>query len=178
MKTDIVPMEKIQQAILLVRGSKVMLDRDLALLYGIETRVLNQAVKRNRDRFPDDFIFQLTKQEWVNLKCQIGTSSLGWGGKRKLPMAFTEHGVAMASNLLKSDRAIKVSVEIVRAFIRMREFLNSRKEMGRELRNLKSFLLKHSHANDREFRQVWQAIEKLSAPLTEKTQRKIGFDLT
>lgn len=182
MKNDelksIMPIERIEKVIYIIRDRKVILDQDLAALYGTETKQLNRAVVRNRKRFPEDFIFQLTKQEWTNLKCQIGTSSSGWGGKRKLPMAFTEHGVAMAANLLKSERAIAVSVEIVRAFIRMREFLSSQKEMGRELCNLKSFLLKHSHANDREFQRIWRAIGKLSSPPAEKTQRKIGFDLT
>jgi len=174
---SIIPLERIERVIYVIRDRRVILDKDLAMLYGVETKNLNRAVIRNWKRFPEDFIFQLTKQEWTNLKCQFGTSSSGWGGKRKLPMAFTEHGVAMASNLLKSERAIEVSVEIVRAFIRMRQILTSHREMSKELAELKSFLLKHSHANDREFRQVWRAIEKLSMSLTEKKQGKIGFDL-
>jgi len=171
------PAERIERAIYVLRGRKVILDQDLATLYGVETKNLNKAVDRNQKRFPEDFIFRLSKEEWSNLKFQIGTSSSGWGGKRKLPLAFTEHGVAMAANLLKSDRAIEVSVEIVRAFIRMREFLNSQSNLTREVHELKSFLLKHSNQNSQEFRQVWEAIEKLSTPPSEKEQRRIGFDL-
>jgi hypothetical protein len=103
-------------------------------------------------------------------------TSRSWGGRRKPPKALTEHGVLMAANLLKSDQAITVSVEIVRAFIKMREFLNSHKEMVRELSEIKSFLLKYSNSTDREFRRIWQAIEKLSNPPSQK-ERQIGFDL-
>jgi len=184
---SMIPLERIENVIYVIRGQKVMLDRDLAILYGTETRVLIQAVKRNIDRFPEDFIFQLTKEEWANLKCQIGTSSSaclksqivisnGRGGMRTMPYVFTEHGVAMASNLLKSKRAVVISVEIVRAFIRMRQMLTGQKEMGKELTELKSFLLKHANHNDREFKRVWDAIGKLSQPL-DKEQRKIGFQL-
>ncbi len=173
----ILPMERNERAIYFIRGRKVILDQDLAALYGVETRNFNKAVHRNRKRFPEDFSFRLTKDEWDRLMFQIGTSSSGWGGRRKLPIAFTEHGVAMAANLLKSDRAVEISVEIVRAFILLREFLNSRKEMGKELNDLKSFMLKHSHANNHEFQRVWKAIESLSHPPTEREQRKIGFDL-
>jgi hypothetical protein len=171
---SIMPVERIEGFIYVIRGQKIILDRDLAMLYGVETKQLNRAVMRNRKRFPEDFIFQMTKQEWINLKCQFGTSSSDWGGKRKLPIAFTGHGVAMASNLLKSARAVEMSVEIVRAFIRIRQVLAGYKEMNKELTDLKSFLLKHSNSNDREFRRVWQTIEKLSSPPAE---RKIGFDL-
>jgi len=174
---SIIPTERIEKSIYVIRGRRIILDQDLATLYGVETKSLNRAVIRNRRRFPENFIFQLTKQEWANLKFQIGTSSLIWGGRRKLPIAFTEHGVAMAANLLKSDRAIGVSVEIVRTFIRMRHTLSSLKDVSKELADLKSFLLKHSNANDREFRRVWCTIEKLAKPTNDKGQPKIGFDL-
>lgn len=163
--------------IYIIREQKVILDQDLAVLYGVETKNLNKAVARNQERFPEDFIFQLAKKEWDHLKFHFGTSSLGWGGRRKLPMAFTEHGIAMAANLLKSERAAAISVEIIRTFIKLREFLNSQKEMANELVEVKSFLLKHSNSTDREFRKVWQAIEKLSSPLSDN-ERSIGFKLS
>ena len=174
---SLLPAERIERAIHVIRGRKVILDQDLAALYGVGTRDLNKALARNRRRFPEDFTFRITKNEWHRLMFQIGTSKKGRGGRRKLPIAFTEHGVAMAANLLKSDRAIEVSVEIVRAFIRMREFLNSQSKLAHEVGELKSFLLKHSSQNSQEFRHVWAAIEKLSTPSTEKEQRQIGFDL-
>ncbi|MBU1017594.1 ORF6N domain-containing protein [Patescibacteria group bacterium] len=177
MKKDesIIPSERIERSIYIIRGRKVILDQDLAALYGAETKNLNKAVSRNKKRFPEDFIFKLTKEEWTNLKFQFGTSSSDWGGRRKLPMAFTEHGVVMAANLLKSDRAVTISVEIVRTFIRLREFFSSQKEMSKELSELKSFLLKHSNKTNREFQRVWQAIEKLTEK--PKNQRQIGFSL-
>lgn len=171
----IIPAERIERTIYIIRDRKVILDQDLAALYGVGTRDLNKAVSRNRKRFPEDFIFKLTHTEWDCLMFQIGTSKTGRGGRRKLPMAFTEHGVAMAANLLKSERAIKISVEIVRAFIRLREFLSSRKAINKEISELKSFVLKHSHANDREFQRVWAAFEKLITPPPEKEQPRIGF---
>jgi len=178
MKKDeaIIPVERIEHVIYIIRGQKVILDQDLAMLYGVETKQLNRAVSRNQKRFPEDFIFKLTKEEWGLLKCQIGTSKIGRGGKQKLPMAFTEHGVAMASNLLKSQRAAEVSVEIVRAFIRMRQVLATHKEMTKELSDLKNFVLKHSNANGRELKRVWNAIDKLAKPIDDK-KPKIGFNL-
>jgi hypothetical protein len=171
----IIPAEGIERSIYVIRGHKVILDQDLAALYGVETKNLNKAVNRNQKRFPEDFIFQLTKEEWTDLKFQFGTSSSGWGGRRKLPMAFTEHGVAMAANLLKSNRAIEVSVEIVRTFIRLREFLSLQKELVKELAEMKDYVLKNTHKTDCEFRRIWRAIEKLAEKPEE--QRQIGFDL-
>ena len=113
--------ETIANKIYFIRNQKVMLDRDLAILYGIETKVLNQAVKRNMSRFPEDFMFQLTEIEFQNLKSQIVTSS--WGGSRKLPSAFTEHGVLMLSSVLKSDKAIQVNIQIMRIFTKVRQML-------------------------------------------------------
>ncbi|MFH0838254.1 MAG: ORF6N domain-containing protein [Patescibacteria group bacterium] len=149
----------------------------MAELYEVETGALNRAIKRNTQRFPDDFAFQITQKEWESLRFQFGTSNKGRGGRRYMPFAFTEHGVVMAANLLKSERAIAVSVEIVRTFIKLRELLSSHKEIAKQLVELKSFLLKHSNSNDREFRKVWQAIEKLSQPPSQK-ERQIGFDLS
>ena len=172
----LIPIERIEGAIYFIREQKVILDQDLATLYGVSTGNFNKAINRNQKRFPEDFAFRLTRNEWADLIFQIGRSKSGRGGRRKSPMAFTEHGVAMAANLLKSERAIAISVEIVRTFIKMREFLNSHKEMARELTEIKSFLLKYSNSTDREFRRVWQAIEKLSNP-PHQEERRIGFDL-
>ncbi len=118
-----IPVERIEKAILLIRGEKVLLDKDLAVLYGVSTSVLNKAVTRNIDRFPSDFMFQLTRKEFSDLKFHFGTSS--WGGTRKLPRAFTEQGVAMLSGVLKSKRAVRVNVEIMRAFVKLRRMLAS-----------------------------------------------------
>lgn len=189
---SLVPMEQIERLIFVIRGQKVILDQDLAALYGVETKGLNRAIYRNQKRFPEDFAFQLTKEEWnslrcqigtskserTNLKCQFGTSRSGWGGRRKLPIVFTEHGVVMAANVLRSERAVSVSIDIVRSFVKLRQMLATQKEITKELADLKSFLLEHSHANGREFKRVWSAIEKLSQPLTEKERDQIGFDLS
>ncbi|MBI5412671.1 ORF6N domain-containing protein [Candidatus Peregrinibacteria bacterium] len=136
------------------------------------------------DRFPDDFAFQLTNEEWgslrsqfatSNLMFQIGTSSL-WGGRRKSPRVFTEHGAYAAAFVLRSPRAQKMSIEVIRAFIRMRQLLASQEGLSKDVKELKSFVLKHSNKTDREFRRVWQAIEKLSAPPPVE-ERRIGFCL-
>ena len=149
-----------------------MLAHDLAALYGIETKNLNKALKRNQNRFPEDFAFQLSDSEWKNLRFQIGTSS--YGGRRYRPYAFTEHGVVMLANVIRSEHAIKMSVEVVRAFIRLRQTLATQSQISKELSELKAFMLKHANANDREFLRLWQAIEKLSSP---PNSRRIGFDL-
>ncbi|MBU0586846.1 ORF6N domain-containing protein, partial [Candidatus Micrarchaeota archaeon] len=155
------------------------LDRDLAVLYGVETKNLNKAVKRNIERFPEDFAFQLTKEEWNSLGFQFGTLDTGKGSKRGkytkyLPYAFTEQGVAMLSSVLRSPQAVKVNIEIMRAFIKLRQTLASHKELAKDLQEIKEFVLKNSSKNNREFQRIWRAIEKL----TEKpNQRKIGFDL-
>ena len=124
--SEIIPLENIENRILVIRGQKVLLDRDLAELYGVPTKVLNQAVKRNQDRFPSDFMFQLTDQELTNLKSQFVTSS--WGGRRKPPNAFTEQGVAMLSSVLKSAKSIRINIAIMRAFVIMRKMLLSQVE--------------------------------------------------
>jgi hypothetical protein len=129
-----VPSERIQKAIFLIRGQKVMLDKDLAELYGVSTSVLNKAVTRNIDRFPPDFMFRLTSEEFSDLKFHFGTSS--WGGTRKRPRAFTEQGVAMLSSVLRSKRAVQVNIEIMRAFVRLREILASHSELARKLEEL------------------------------------------
>src|SRR5437879_4304037 len=123
----LIPTERIEKAILLIREHKVMLDSDLADLYGVETKTLVRAVKRNVERFPEDFMFQLTQEEFDHLRYQFGTSSV-WGGRRYAPYAFTEQGVAMLSSVLRSKRAIEVNVAIMRAFVRLREMLISNKD--------------------------------------------------
>jgi hypothetical protein len=128
---SIIPIERIQRCILLIRGHKVLLDKDLAVLYGVETRVLNQAVTRNSERFPDDFMFQLNREEFENLKSQIVNSD--WGGTRKLPRAFTEQGVAMLSSVLRSKQAIQVNIAIMRVFAKLREILADNASLRRKV---------------------------------------------
>ncbi len=171
-----IPTERIERVIYIIRGHRVMLDEDLARLYGVETKALNRAVKRNQERFPIDFSFSLAQEEWDNLKCQFGTSSL-WGGRRKLPLVFTEHGVVMLANVLKSKRAALISIEVARAFIRLRQALAGQKEVVKEVMELKSFVLRHAQKSDQEFRKVWRAIEKLSMPPPKKEETRMGFKL-
>lgn len=174
---SIIPIGRIEGVVHIIRNHKVILDQDLAVLYGVETGQLNRAVKRNKKRFPEEFAFQLSKDEWNSLRCQFGisNSNTGRGGRRYMPFVFTEHGVAMAANLLKNDRAIEVSIEIVRTFIRLREFLTSHKELAKEFQEIKEFVLKNSSKNNREFQRVWRTIEKLTKK--PKKQRQIGFNL-
>src|SRR5204862_418985 len=150
--STLIPGERIEQAILLIRGKKVMLDADLAAIYGVTTKRLNEQFRRNRDRFPSDFAFRLTTTEFDNLRSQIATSS--WGGRRYPPFAFTEHGAVMLASVLKSPVAIATSVEVVRAFIRLRELLATHKDLGRRLDELEA-------KYDRQFAVVFDAIRKL-----------------
>jgi len=170
-----IPIEHITQAILLLRGHKVMLDEDLAALYGVETKALNRAIKRNLERFPEDFMFQLTAEEFDNLRYQSGTSNLRsqigtsrWGGRRYPPYAFTEQGVAMLSSVLRSDRAIHVNIEIMRAFVRLRSMLASNAELARKLAALEK-------KYDTQFKVVFDAIRELMTPPEQKKKRPIGF---
>lgn len=165
-KRSLVPVERIKKAILLIRRQKVMLDADLATLYGVETRVLIQAVKRNLERFPEDFMFQLSQKEFTLLRSQSVTSS-DWGGRRYPPYAFTEQGVAMLSSVLRSPRAIQVNIEIMRAFIRLRQILASHAELAQKLDALEK-------KYDAQFKVVFDAIRQLMAP-PEPKRRPIGF---
>jgi hypothetical protein len=140
--TSVVPFERIASAIYLIRGERVMMDADLATLYGVETKALKRAVLRNRTRFPKDFMFVLERQEVVNLRRQSGTSS-SWGGLRYFPMAFTEQGVAMLSCVLRSERAIAVNIAIMRVFVRLREFLTSQVKLAKRLRVLEQEVAEH-----------------------------------
>jgi hypothetical protein len=165
----VVPAERIEQAILLIRGQKVLLDRDLAELYGVTTKVLNQAVRRNRKRFPEDFMFQLTKEEFENWRSQFVTSNLtAKMGLRRRPYAFTEQGVAMLSSVLNSERAIEVNISIMRAFVRMREFLSAHKDLARRLDELE-------RKYDSQFKVVFEAIRQLMSPPVPPPRRRIGF---
>jgi len=162
---DLIRSERIEKRIFLLRGQRVMLSMDLAELYGVEPRVLVQAVKRNIERFPDDFMFQLDIQEVRNLKSQIVISS--WGGQRFLPYAFTEQGVAMLSSVLKSKRAAQVNIEIMRAFVRLRQLIASNKELAKRLDELEK-------KYDSQFKVVFDAIRELMTPLPPPP-RRIGF---
>jgi hypothetical protein len=164
-KRSVIPAARIENAILLIRDRKVMLDRDLAALYQVLTRNLNKAVTRNKDRFPPDFMFSLTREEVDNLKFQFGTSS--WGGTRKPPRAFTEQGVAMLSSVLRSKRAVQVNIEIMRTFARLRLFLATHADLARKLDVLEK-------KYDSQFRVVFDAIRQLMTP-PEPKKRKIGF---
>ena len=165
--TDLIPEERIEKRILLLRGHKVMLDSTLAGLYGVKTKVLIQAVKRNLERFPIDFMFQLENQEVTNLRSQIVTSSL-WGGRRYHPFAFTEHCVAMLSSVLHSPQAIQVNIQIMRTFGRLREIIVSHKELAKKLEVLEK---KYDH----QFKLVFDAIRELMAPPPLPPKRRIGF---
>jgi len=157
----IIPAERIRQCIYLIRGQKVLLDEDLAGLYGVETRVLNQAVARNMERFPEDFAFRLSADEFENLKSQIVTSS--WGGRRKPPRAFTEQGVAMLSSVLRSARAISVNIAIMRTFVRLREILADNASLRRKIEQ-----------HDEQIKQLFLILrEMLQAP--KQPQKKFGF---
>lgn len=162
-----------ENLILLLRGERVMLDSDLARMYGVETRILVQAVKRNPDRFPPDFMFQLSHDETGILRSQSVISRLAGdsrhGGRRYTPYAFTEQGVAMLSSVLRSRRAVAVNIEIMRAFVRLRGFLASHTELGRKLQELE-------HRYDNQFRLVFDAIRQMMEPLEEFPLNKIGFE--
>lgn len=168
MSKGIIPAARIAQSICLLRGQKVMLDFDLAALYGVPTGHLNRAVKRNGSRFPVDFMFQLGAEEARNLKCQIGISS--WGGRRAFPYAFTEQGVAMLSSVLNSERAVKVNIAIMRAFVKLRETLETNRELARKFAELEKRVGKH----DAKIDAILEAIRQLMAP-PEKPRREIGF---
>ncbi|HQU43383.1 MAG: hypothetical protein B7Z73_01495 [Planctomycetia bacterium 21-64-5] len=149
----------------------MLLDSDLAELYGVETKNLNKAAKRNLDRFPADFMFQLTADEAEALRFQIGTSKSSRGGRRYLPNAFTEQGVAMLSSVLRSKRAVQVNVAIMRAFVRLREILGTHKELAAKLAELERKLGEH----DRKFQVVFEAIRQLMAPTPAPKKRRTGF---
>lgn len=163
----VVLVEKIERRVLRLRGHNVMLDADLAALYRVDVKVLNQAVKRNRHRFPGDFMFRLTDQEAKSLRSQIVTSKAGRGGRRTAPYAFTEQGVAMLSSVVRSTRAISVNIEIMRAFVKLRRILDSHSQLAKRLDELEA-------KYDDQFSVVFQAIRELMAP-PAAIRKSIGF---
>jgi hypothetical protein len=158
----------VEQSIYLIRKQKVMLDEDLARLYGTETGALVRAARRNRERFPDDFMFQLSEQEVSALRCQSGISKSGRGGRRYLPYVFTEQGIAMLSGVLNSSRAIAVNIEIMRAFVRLRSLIESHAELAEELNHLE-------RRYDHQFKVVFDAIREIMNPAQPAKKRRIGF---
>ena len=166
--TTVVPLESIVSKIIFLRSEKVLLDLDLAELYGVETKQLKRAVRRNIDRFPPDFMFELTKEEYDSLRYQFGTLKRGEHSKY-LPMAFTEQGVAMLSSVLKSKSAIEVNIAIMRAFVELRKMISSHADLEQKL-------VKLEKKYDEQFKVVFDAIRALMAP-TQKPKRKIGFEV-
>lgn len=167
MKAALVPVERIERQILLIRGQKVLLDSQLAELYGVATGNLIRAMKRNVERFPGDFMFQLSPEEFADLRCHFGISS-EWGGRRYPPYAFTEHGVAMLSSVLRSHRAIQVNIEIMRAFSRLRHLLASHAELARKIASLE-------RKYDGQFKIVFDALRALMEPPEVPQKGKIGY---
>lgn len=170
----IIAEEIITNKIYIIRGVKVMLDKDLAAMYEVETKRFNEAVKRNNERFPEDFMFRLTKVEFLNLRSQIATSS--WGGNRYLPLVFTEQGVAMLSGVINSPKAIAMNIAIMRAFVEMRKAANSNKIVAEKLKQIEDKLGTH----DAQFSQIYEAIENLLDENVEKqtlpkNRKRIGF---
>jgi hypothetical protein len=164
---SLIPMERIERAIILVRGEKVMLDKDLAILYGVTTGNLNKAVARNRERFPSDFMLQLTDEEVESLRFHFGISNKR-GGRRYQPYAFTEQGVAMLSSVLRSPRAVEVNIQIMRAFVRLRQLMSSHADLARKLDELEK-------KYDKQFAIVFEAIRKLMEPPTPAQIKEMGY---
>ena len=168
-RTAGISVDRVEERILEIRGEKVLLDSDLAQLYQVPVKQLNQAVRRNRERFPPDFMFQLNGKEWAALRSQSVTSKGGRGGRRYPPYAFTEHGAVMAATVLNSERAVAMSVLVVRAFVRLRKVLDTHEEFARKLAELE-------RKYDQQFQVVFQAIrELLAAPQAEPERPRIGF---
>lgn len=166
-RASLIPTERIERAIILLRGEKVMLDADLASLYGVETGHLNRAVNRNESRFPADFMFELTDEEVEALRCQFGISK-GKGGRRYRPRVFTEQGVAMLSSVLRSPRAVDVNIEIMRAFVRLRQMIAGHADLARKLDELEQ-------KYDKQFAVVFEAIRKLMERPNEVKPREMGY---
>lgn len=168
-ETAIITLDQVERRIYLLRGEKVMLDSELAAMYGVTTKRLNEQVKRNLDRFPDDFCFQLTEDEYVSLRSQNATSKPGRGGRRYMPYVFTEQGVAMLSSVLNSERAVQVNIAIMRAFVNMRRLAATNDEINKKLTQIEKELGEH----DGHFKQVFAAIRAMMAPA--KQPKQIGY---
>jgi len=167
--------DQVNRSILVIRGQKVLLDAQLAGFYGVPIKVLVQAVKRNRARFPADFMFQITRQEWDALRSQIVTSSAGThGGRRFAPYAFTEQGVAMLSGVLRSRRAVEVNIQIMRAFVRLRQLLAAHQDLAERLAKLEERMRRRGHAVDQHFDQVFRLLNELFNP-PDPPRKPIGF---
>ena len=166
--SKLIPVEIIENRIFLIRGQKVMLDHDLAALYRVPTKILNKAVNRNIDRFPADFMFQLTGNEFENLRFHFGTSS--WGGRRYFPLAFTEQGIAMLSSVLKSKNALQVNITIMRTFVKLRQILSTHKELAEKIAELERKYNKH----DIEIQAVFKVLKQMLLT-PKKPKPKIGF---
>jgi hypothetical protein len=179
-RAPIIPTSSVETRILTIRGQKVILDADLAAIYRVETKSLNRAVKRNLKRFPSDFIFQLTREEFVNLRCQIGTSSSLYGGRRFLPYAFTENGAVMVASVLSSPQAMRMSVFVVRAFVQMRELLSGSRELAVELKKLEAKLTARLDIHETAIVDVLRRImELMDPPLAPSVPEKsMGFHTT
>ncbi len=169
---NIIPIQIIENKIYLIRNTKVMLDIDLAILYDIPTKRLNEAVKRNLERFPDDFMFQLTKEEWDNLRSQIATANPNVSKIRSLPYVFTEHGTLMLSNVLNSKRAINVSIQIIRVFDKLKQFAISHNELTDRIISLEKAFMNYTKDNNHELEEMQKAINYL---LDITKPAKIGF---
>ncbi|MGD1030478.1 MAG: ORF6N domain-containing protein [Opitutaceae bacterium] len=170
-KTEIVPLDRIQSRILIFRSNRVLLDEDLAIFYGTTTKALNQAVKRNQNRFPSDFCFRLTHDEVTNLKSQFVTSSGAHGGRRKLPSVFTEHGALMAATVLNIPRAVQMSLVVIRAFVELRRMVSDQKALAEKLIELDERV----GAHDEQLAEIIEAIRQLAAAPGPEHDRKIGF---
>lgn len=162
---SVIPQEIIENRIFLIRGRKVIFDKDLAELYGVTTSQLTRQVRRNRERFPDDFLVELNREEFDNLICQFGTSR--WGGTRKLPFAFTEQGIAMLSGVIHSPRAVQVNIQIMRVFVKLKELMISHKDLAKKMEELEK-------KYDGQFKIVFEAIQRLMKE-EEKPRKGIGF---
>jgi predicted DNA binding protein len=171
-KSALATVEDITRAIRVLRGRRVILDAELAVLYGVTTRRLNEQVRRNHKRFPDDFLFELTTEEFANLKSHFATSS--WGGRRKLPLAFTEHGSIQAATILNSPRAVEISVYVVRAFVKLREVLSTDRKLVRRFEQLELRLNSKITKHDESIAAILWAIRELMKP-PEPPRRGIGF---
>ena len=173
--SDLIPIQIIENKIYVIRGHKVMIDTDLADLYEVETGALNRAVKRNIERFPKDFMFQLSNEEWENLKCQIGISKKEYGGRRFNPYVFTEQGVAMLSSVLKSKRAIAVNVQIMRTFVKLREIALINKDTAQRLDELEKTVITLAKDTNSDIQEVFRQLRNLTE-ITKPTETKgIGF---
>jgi hypothetical protein len=175
-ETLILREETIASIIYLIRGEKVMLDVDLAELYGVETKILKQAVRRNLNRFPPDFLFELTKEEDAHLREQFGASNIGRGGARYLPFAFTEQGVAMLSGILNSERAISVNIAIMRTFVQMRKLMFSNAELSQRVGDLERLMNEHLDDYSEDIKDIYEALRQLMRDQDEEEPRRpIGF---